>query len=335
MRRAAIPISVAIMAAICTAFVFAAGPRPLAGSIPRAPQSDREYIANLSTGRVIVCVTREAVLVGAVSEKSEAGAHPPLFVPLAGGHIAVLLGAVEWIELNSGKPGVRLDLELAAAASGNGNNPINSAEHEAGDIEGIGISFLERLRKIVGKLHHPLNLKTDEPVVEIVIAGYEKNYGPEAWLLNYRVQQRELKDDYWDLLVQRPSYTQLYPPEKGEPRTLIEVRYPPEIPGPTLLQMLGQNDERLIPVRSSDPKVSQAAQQIFDGASNKAASDPATIFVKGAIVATITPENKPALAILREGDKLDWIIPPPETFKKAEDDKRDPTAPTLRAPHHQ
>jgi hypothetical protein len=335
MRRAAIPISAAIMAAICTAFVLAAAPRPITGPIPREPQSDREYIANLSTGRVIVCVTREAVLVGAVSEKSEANAHPPLFVPLNGGHVAVLLGAVEWIELNSGKPGVRLDLELAAAAGGCGNNPIYSAEHEAGDIEGIGISFLERLRKIVGKLHHPLSLKSEEPIVEILIAGYEKNYGPEAWLLNYRVQQRELKDDYWDLLVQRPSYTQLYPPEKGEPRTLIEVRYPPEIPGPTLLQMLGQNDARLIPVRSSDPKVSQAAQQIFDGASNKAASDPATIFVKGAITATITPENKPALAILREGDKFDWIIPPPETFKKAEDDKRDPTAPTLRAPHHQ
>jgi hypothetical protein len=327
MRRTAIPTSAALMAAICTALVLAAAPLP--------PQSDREYIANLSTGRVIVCVTREAVLVGAVSEKSEAGAHPPLFVPLSGGHVAVLLGAVEWIELNSGKPGVRLDLELAAAANRGGNNPLYSAEHEASDIEGLGVSFLERLRVIVGKLHHPLNLKSDEPIVQILIAGYEKDYGPEVWLLNYRVQQRELKDDYWDLLVQRPSYTQLYPPEKGEPRTLIEIRYPPDITGPTLLQMLGQNDARLIPVRSSDPKVAQAAQQIFDGASNKAASDPTVIFVKGAITATITPENKPALAILREGDKFDWIIPPPETFKKAEDDKRDPTAPTLRAPHHQ
>ena len=61
----------------------------------------------------------------------------------------------------------------------------------------------------------------------------------------------------------------------------------------------------------------------------------ATDFVRGAIIATITPENKPALASLREGDKFDWIIPPPETFKKAADDKRDPSAPTLRAPHHQ
>jgi len=340
MRRTAIPLSAALLTGICSVFVFAGPPRQSPLTIAREQQSDREYIANLSTGRVIVCVTREAVLVGAVSEDSEPGAHPPLFIPLNGGHVAVLLGAVEWIELNSKKPSIRLDTELASVAGGNAHpvqyaSPAEDGEKVAGDIEGIGIAFLTRLREIVGKLHHPLNLKSDEPIVQILIAGYEEHYGPEAWLLSYRVQQRELKDDYWDMLVQRPSYEQLYPPEKGEPRTLIEVRYPPEIKGPTLLQMLGQNDARLIPVRSSDPKVGQAAQLIFDGASNKAASDPAILFVKGAIIATIAQENKPALAVLREGDKFDWAIPPPETFKKAEDEKRDPTAPTLRAPHHQ
>ncbi len=332
MRRAAMPLFTAFIALTCAAWVFAGSGF---SSMPRARQSDREYVANLATGRVIVCVTREAVLVGAVSEKSEAGAHPPLFVPLNGGHVAVLLGAVEWIELNSGKPPVRLDTEFADLAVRSGRAPQITSGDEAGDIEGLGVAFLERLRQIVGKLHHPLNLKSDEPIMQILIAGYEKDYGPEAWLLSYRVQQRELRDDYWDILVQRPSYLQLYPPEKGQPRTLIEVRYPPEIPGPTILQMLGQNDSRLIPVRTSDPKVGQAAQKIFDGASDKAASDPATIFVRGAITATITPENKPALAVLREGDKFDWVIPPPETFQKAADDKRDPNAPTLRAPHHQ
>jgi hypothetical protein len=340
MRCAAIPFSTALLAVICAAFVFAGTPNQGANPLSSAQQSDREYIANLATGRVIICVTRESMLVGAVSEDTEPGAHPPLFIPLNGGHVAVLLGAVEWIEVNSGKPSIRLDTALADVAGHNAHPvvyaaPSESAEKEAGDIEGIGIGFLERLREIVGKLHHPLNLKSDEPIVQIVIAGYEDHYGPEAWLVSYRVQQRELKDDYWDMLVQRPSYTQLYPPEKGEPRTLIEVRYPAEIKGPTLLQMLGRNDARLIPVRTSDPKVGQAAQLIFDGASNKAASDPATMFVKGAITATITPENKPALAILQEGDKFDWVIQPPETFKKSDDEKRDPTAPTLRAPHHQ
>jgi len=331
MHRAALPISSALIALICAVCVFAGA----AGPAARASQSDREYVANLATGRVIVCVTRDAVLVGAVGEKSEAGAHPPLFVPLNGGHVAVLLGAVEWIELSSGKPPVRLDAELAEVAARGAHATEFSEPNEAGDIEGLGIAFLERIRAVAAKLHHPLDLKSDEPIVQVVVAGYEKDYGPEAWLLSYRVQQRELKDDYWDTLVQRPSYEQLYPPEKGEPRTLIEVRYPPEIKGPTLLQLLGENDQRLVPIRSSDPKVAQAAQEIFDGASNKAASDPATVFVRGAITATITPDNKPALAILREGDKFDWVISPPETFQKAADDKREPGAPTLRGPHHQ
>ncbi|HEV3219944.1 MAG TPA: hypothetical protein VGZ48_09245 [Candidatus Acidoferrales bacterium] len=331
MRRTALPICIALIAAFCTVCLLAGAAIPPA----HAQQSDREYIANLATGRVIICVTHEAVLVGAVSEKSEPGAHPPLFVPLTGGHVAVLLGAVEWIELNSHKPSVRMDVELSIAAN-RAQHPIElTTNMEAGDIEGLGVEFLARLRETIDKLHHPLELKSDEPIVQLVVAGYEKDYGPEAWLVSYRVKQTMLKDDYWDIQVQHPSYVQLYPPEKGEPRTLIEVRYPSNIKGPTLLEMLGQNDARLIPVRKSDPKVGQAAQQIFDGASNKAASDPATVFVKGAIIATITPENKPALAILRDGEKFDWVIPPPESFEKALDDKRDPNAPTLRAPHHQ
>ena len=39
------------------------------------------------------------------------------------------------------------------------------------------------------------------------------------------------------------------------------------------------------------------------------------------------------LAILREGDRFDWIIPPAEPAKKP-DEKRADDAPTLRGPHH-
>ncbi len=335
MRRTAIPISIAFIALISAACALAgaAGPRP--GMEARPQQSDREYIANLATGRVLICVTKDAVLVGAISEKSEPGAHAPLFVPLVGGHVAVLLGAVEWVELNSGKQPVRMDVQLSIAA-GRSQHPLEPETYmEATDIEGLGVEFLSQLRETVGKLHHPLELKEDEPIVQLVVAGYEKDYGPEAWLLSYTVKQIMLKDDYWDIQVQHPSYKQLYPPEKGDPRTLIEVRYPPDIKGPTLLEMLGENDARLIPVRSSNPKVGQAAQLIFDGSSNKAVSEPATVFVKGAITAIITPENKPALAILHEGDKFDWVIPPPEDVEKAVEAQRDPNAPTLRSPHHQ
>jgi hypothetical protein len=195
------------------------------------------------------------------------------------------------------------------------------------------MAFLERLRPVTGELHHDLGLKPDEPVIQLVIAGYQKGYGPEAWVLTYRLQQRQLRDDYWDTLALRPSYLQLYPPEKHDPRTLVEFRYPPETKGPTLQQLLEENDQRLVSVRHSDPKAGEAAQEILDGASQKSNSEGATAFLRGAMAATAAPGSNLTLAILHEGDRFEWIIPPEEVPAKP-DEKRDSSAPTLRAPHH-
>jgi hypothetical protein len=302
-------------------------------SAARAQDSNSEFVANLSSGRVIICVARDAMLVGAASESTEPGSHSPLFVSMNGGHVGVLLGATEWVELHTTRPSVRMDAELAAVGNIGARPSVALEQNEAGEIEAVGIAFLERFRVIAARLHHDLGLKGDEPVIQMIIAGYTKGYGPEAWLLNYRVRQRELRDGYMDTQALRPSYIQLYPPEKNEPRTLVEVRYPPEIPGPTLLQLLGQNDARLRPVRTADPKVNQAAQYILDGAATRAAGEPTSIFLRDALTATKSQESKLTLAILRDNDRFDWVIPPPEPLRKPSDEKRDPTAPTLRAPH--
>jgi hypothetical protein len=195
------------------------------------------------------------------------------------------------------------------------------------------MAFLDRLRPVTGQLHHDLRLKPDEPIIQIVIAGYQKDYGPEVWVLSYKLQQRQLRDDYWDTLAQRPSYVQLYPPEKKAPRTLVEFRYPPETKGPTLQELLEENDQRLQPVRSRDPQAAAAAQQILDGAAQKSNSDGATAFLRGAMAAIAASGSDMTLAILHDGDRFDWIIPPKDVPEKL-DEKRDPTAPTLRAPHH-
>ena len=192
--------------------------------------------------------------------------------------------------------------------------------------------MLERLRAVTSELHHELKLKEDEPIVQILIVEYQKDYGPEAWIISYKLEQRLLRGDYWDTLAKRPSYVQLYPPEKKDPHTIVEFKYPPEIKGSSLQEMLQQNDSRLIPIRSADPKVGQAAQLMLDGATQKANSEPATVFFRKALEVTAPPESKLTIAILHEGDRFEWIIPPPEELKR--DDKRDPTAPTLRAPHH-
>lgn len=332
MRRTTLPFSAILIVAAVAALLLVnpSGPRAFAQQ-----GGSEEIVANLAMGRVVFCVTRDAILVGAAtSDKAEPGSHAPLFVPLVGGHVAVLLGAVEWEELNSHKPPVRMDNVLGEVRFAAPRSTAYSQSDEAGDVEGLGIGFLERFRPVVAELHHELKIKEDQPILQILVVGYEKDYGPEAWLLGYRVEQRELQDNYFDTLVSRPSYTQLYPPEKGAPRTLVETRYPPDAPGPTLLELLGQNDSRLIPIRASDPLAGKAAQLLLDGQGPKAASEGVTAFLRGALAATGTPDTKLTLAILHEGDRFDWIIPPTETFKKP-DEKRDADAPTLRGPHHE
>jgi hypothetical protein len=240
---------------------------------------------------------------------------------------------VEWVELNSGKPPVRLDRELSAVSGFTTRAVANMEPGEAGDLENIGMAFLERLRPVTGQLHHELGLKSGEPIIQIVVAGYQKDYGPEVWVLSYRLQQRQLRDDYWDTLAQRPGYTQLYPPEKHDPRTLVEFRYPPETKGPTLQELLGENDQRLAAIRSADPTAGAAAQLILDGAAQKTNPEGATAFIRGAMTATAPAGSTLTLAILHEGDRFDWIVPPTDVPEKP-DEKRDQSAPTLRGPHH-
>src|ERR1700736_2362767 len=66
----------------------------------RAPQSqdaEREIVANLAGGRVIVHVTKDNVIVfAAIDHPLEAGSVPPRVAELDSTHIGVLLGASEW-----------------------------------------------------------------------------------------------------------------------------------------------------------------------------------------------------------------------------------------------
>ncbi len=296
----------------------------------QAQHSDQEIIANLAAGRVDICVARDAILIGTEHENIEPGSHAPLVVPLDGGYVGILLGAVEWIEPGSGLPPVRLDTELGhlATIAGRGG-PVLEA-NEAGDIESVGIAFLEKLRPITSRLHHKIDLGPDEPLVELLLLDFHKDYGPEVWLLSYRVQQRELQENFWDTLALRPSFVQLYPPEKHDPHTIVETRYPEGDKSPTLSQLLGENDPRLATVREMDPKVAQAAQRILDGASTKADPPAAIIFMKGAMQATAPRGAKLSLAVLYADDKFDWVLAPSEPVP---DVKREAGAPSLRHPH--
>jgi hypothetical protein len=285
---------------------------------------DDEIVANLAAGRVIIYVADEGMVIGTIEQPMEVGSLPPRFVNVGGTHIGVLLGAAEWILPGADSKPVRVDRNLQHVTGDQGRENRSNPE-AASDIEAIGINFLEHLRPFVNRLHHKLALGPDEPILEIVVAGYAGEYGPEVWLLKYRVKQDYLRGDYVQTRVLRPSYAQLYPPEKKAPRTLVEVRYPEEDDsgksaagaGPYLLELLQNHDPRFVRLRSSDPKTARAIEQIERGKSQASPLADAGDFLHAALV-ILAGGKRIALGTMAAQRGFDWIVPPAERLEKEE-----------------
>jgi hypothetical protein len=314
---------------ILTAILLSAG---LVCARPAAAQYEakEEVVANLAAGRVTIFVARDAILFAIASTTAEAASRPPLVVPLSGRRIAVLFGAVEWVQPATGRPPLRLDRELPRLLGEVAGPKRLEAEH-TGDIESLGTAMLEPLRAAAAMLHGKIEFPEEELLLQMLIVGYAADYGPEVWLLKYRMRQDFLRDDYWRTRVLRPIYEQLYPPEKGQPRTLIEARYPPEDTEPGLPELLAQNDPRLARVRSATPLTAKAAERLAKGESHKTETEAAMEFFRAALNATIPAETELAIGIIRERQGLEWVIAPRERPETAEVTKpREPGAPTLQ-----
>jgi len=173
-----------------------------------------EIVANLATGRVIFCVTRDAIIVAATSGGGEIGSRAPAVLPVSSGRLGVLLGAIEWAAPDMAKA-TRFDAELPPVAANALRRPSQKPAQEPSEIEDIGVGMLELIRPLVDQIHHKLDLAPDEPLVELILADYVQDYGPEIWSLQYRVRQENLSNDFWRTRILRPAYVQLYPPEKG------------------------------------------------------------------------------------------------------------------------
>ncbi len=301
----------------------------------QAQVTEQEVVANHAGGRVIITVARDGILIATVENRFEPEARPPAVVQLSRQRVAILLGAVEWTSPIGATDPVRLDNEVTRVM-GFIAGPKRLAQEQESDLENLGLAFLEPLRNAAARLHHRVTLPADEPVLEMLLVGYVEGYGPEVWSLRYRLAQDPLRGDYWQTRVLRPAYNQLYPPEKGQPRTLMETRYPPALRSeadPTLLESLLQGDERLDRIRTGDPAATRATQRLLAGESHRATSAELTAFLQTALQAVVPPERALALAIIRERTGFEWIIAPPQPApdKRADDDKeREPGAPTLR-----
>jgi hypothetical protein len=301
---------------------------------------DREVAVNLAEGRVVICAAKDGIILAAMDARGEAGSRSPAITILSPIRVGVMLGAVEWVQPDSKDKPVRLDSEfrklVAAALNTSGQQGYANG---ASDIESIGIAVLERVRELAGLLRHKINLGEDEPLIRIVLAGYVPDYGPEAWTIDYHIRQDALGNDIWRTRVLRPSYNQLYPPEKGQPKTLIEVRYPPENRAagePELLDLLQQNDSRLAKIRAANEIQAKSVTLVVEGQSQKTDEASVVNFLKAALPAIIPPETKLTMAEVDFDRGFQWILQPPEApapppgEKPSEKTPEEPERPTLR-----
>jgi len=294
-----------------------------------------ETVANLAAGRVVVAVVKNAILVATVENPVEVETRPPTPVELASARLGVLLGPVFWWSPTSKVALASLDQELPRLHS----HLIAAVPHlqaeqggeEATDMENIGQGLLERLSDIAQNLHGKVDVAANEPLLELVVAGYLPGYGAEVWQLDYRMKQQEEQSGYWITRVLRPAYLQFWPPEKGHPHTLVEFAYPPDHAPEPLLDLLRQKDPRLTKVLSSDPRIAQVANQFLEGESNKISAADATQFLRAALDATAAPSARETLAIITEEKGCDWILAPPtEPKPKVEQEPNHPAdAPSL------
>lgn len=310
-----------VLASLATALALPAQERDLS----------KEIVANLAGGRVIVHVARDKIVFAAIDQPIEANSVPPRVLGIDSTHIGVLLGASEWRHTADPQP-VRLDRDFPHLS---GKNPHFEANPDeiAPDLDAIGVAFLERLRPLVSQLQHKVDFKPNEDLFEVVLIGFApEDYGPEVWTIEYRIEQEEVatRGDFWQTRLLRPRFTQLYPPEKHAPRTLVEVRYPDTIQGPSLQQLIEGNFPDIDTVSQRDPRLLKVEEQIEHGQANRAAPADATEFLR-AVLPIVAGKARYVLGTMTEAG-FDWVIPPDEPVEKAKADKNQPPeAPTLRA----
>jgi hypothetical protein len=299
----------------------------------QAQDRDDEIVANLAGGRIIVHMAKDAIIFAAIDQPVEAHSIPPRVAGVDSSHIGVLFGASEWRMPADPKP-IRLDRNFQRLGGQVPNADYAPGEAEP-DLELMGTVFLEKLRPLVAQLHHKLDFSPDDPIFQMVLIGYAPgDYGPEVWVADYRMEQEQVStrgEEYWQTRLLRPHFTQLYPPEKHAPHTLVESRYPPAMKGPTLEEMIKSNDPR-ISAALQNAHFEKVLENLRGGTAQKVVPADAVEFLR-AVSPLIAGSSSFVLGTMTEQRGLEWVIPPSEPVEKAEEDKnRPPGAPTLRRP---
>ena len=313
-------------------FFAATIPSPVPGQ-SQQPAAEGEWVANLASGRLVIAVVKGGMVIASVENPVEPSTRPPQIVPLAGNRVGVLFGAVDWFYLSPKIEIARLGAELPRLRMQRSGGVSRPHLQPGGPVVGseaeqVGLGLLERLRDVATHIHGQLGLGPEDPIVELVLAGYDPDSGGEVWLLRYTVTQEQERGDYWETRVNRPAYYCLWPPDKGQPHYLVEVRYPPDDLGPALADLLRHGDPRLVHIGESDSALAKVADLLTSGESQRANFTDAEQFLR-AVLGAIAPENaKQAIATISGKDGFAWVLqPPPEKGAT-----RQPGAPSLLRP---
>src|SRR6266478_5396333 len=272
---------------LCSVFITAV-------SAPASAQDkDDEIVATLTGGRVIIHATQESITFVALDEPIEAGSAPPRVMSVDGRHVAVLLGSSEWRIPADPNP-IRLDHGYTRTGAPDPRYQGSYGEAEA-DLEQMGVAFLEKWTPLAARLHHNHDFPPDQPLFELLVIGFgPRDYGPEVWTVEYRMTQTNIasRGDFWQTRVLRPRFEQIYPPEKHQPRKLVEG-----------------NEPTLEKLAKSDIKLSKAVGLISNGQAQKAAREDADTFLRAA-VPLIYPNRRFVMATFEEEHGFQWVVPP-------------------------
>jgi hypothetical protein len=311
-------------------------PRPV-GSQQRQDTPSEEVVANLAAGRVIVAVVKDAILTATIENPVEPQTRIPTPVELGTKSLGIFLGAVEWTAPSSHLVIARLDRDLprlhGRVASSGPHLQQAQPGAEAGDIDSIGHGVTERLNEIARNLHGKIDLPPDEPIAQLILADYMEYYGPEIWQLTFTLKQSMQRADYFDTHIPLPQYRQLWPPEKGQPRSLVEFHYPPDDSQPTLLELVRTSNPEIEKLCSTDVKMREVRDRLLHGESNKILAVDAIQFLRGALNVIASPNARETIASIGMESGFSWILKPPAESQKPEEKKeRPPDAPSLLHP---
>jgi hypothetical protein len=340
-RATLLPVRLSAAAILCGAFLVAVvlAFAPAAAAQQTYEEPSQEIVVNLAAGRVVIFVAKDAILIGTVENAIEAETHPPMPVQLGSERVGIFLGAMDWLSPSKQQSLARLDRELPhlRKTTGPASPHLQGtlAGSEASDIEAVGQGLLERLNALAKGLHNKITMPPDEPLAEVIIADYLPGYGQEVWQLTLSMEQTLTEhEDYWNTRVLRPQYLQFWPPEKKDPKTLVEFDYPPERAPISLLDLLRQKDPRLQAIVSSDAKMAEVADHLLRGESTKVLAVDATQFLRAALAAIAPPKARQTMAAIGVDSGFQWILQPPvEVVAPGQQKQREPEAPSLLNPH--